>query len=136
MFRRHLQNLIPASAYIEMALEFPGVTQVWDCRFEAAFILEESVPPGTLEVAKDGISWSIKSSSALETMQGDLEWTRSAPQFDVTHAYGKLGYGKPEISPGGITKVDVDAVLARCIQTHDKAEFYAEAEGVTQFGPE
>jgi fatty acid synthase, animal type len=119
-----------------MALEFPGVTQVWDCRFEAMFILEESVPPGTLEVAKDGISWSVKSSSALETMQGDLEWTRSVPEFDVMHAYGKVGYGKPELSGSGVTKIDVDAVLARCIQTHAKDEIYANVDGFVQFGPE
>jgi fatty acid synthase, animal type len=128
--------LIPAAAYIEMALEFPGVTQVWDCHFDAAFILEESCPPGTLEVAKDDINWSIKSSSALETMQGDLEWTRSAPEFDIMHAYGKLSYGKPELSPRGMAEVDVDAVLARCIQTHEKAELYADLEGIAQFGPE
>lgn len=119
-----------------MALEFPGVTQVWDCRFEALFIVEESVPPGTLEVAKDGINWTVKSSSALETMQGDLEWTRSAPEFDVMHAYGKVGYGKPELSSSSLTKVDVDAVLARCTQTHVKDELYATVEEIVQFGPE
>jgi fatty acid synthase, animal type len=128
--------LIPAAVYIEMALEFPGVTHVWDCHFDAMFILEESVPPGTLEVAKDGISWSVKSSSALETMQGDLGWTRSAPEFDVIHAYGKVGYGKPELGGSGITKVNVDAVLARCIQTYVKDEMYAKLEGFAQFGPE
>jgi fatty acid synthase, animal type len=126
---------VPAAAYIEMALEFPGVTQVWDCRFETVFILEESAPPGTLEVAKDGNAWSVKSSSALETMQGDLEWTRSVPEFDIMHSYGKLGYGKPELSPGGITKVDVEAVLARCIRTYEKDEIYAELN-MAQFGPE
>ncbi|PCH43244.1 hypothetical protein WOLCODRAFT_74073, partial [Wolfiporia cocos MD-104 SS10] len=128
--------LIPAAAYVEMALEFPDVTHVWDCRFESACILEEGVPPVTLEVAKEGVSWWVKSSTALQTMQGDLEWTRTSPAFDMMHAYGKLGYGKPELYPDSITKVDVDAVLKRCISAHDKDELYADLEGIAQFGPE
>lgn len=119
-----------------MALEFPGVTQVWDCRFEAAYTLDESSPPGTLEVARDDNSWWVKSSSSLLTMQGDLEWTRVGPEFDTLHAYGKLGYGKPEISTGALEKVDVEAVLARCFQSHEKDELYADLEGIAQFGPE
>nr|ART89046.1 polyene polyketide synthase 1 [Agaricomycetes sp.] len=129
-------NIVPAAAYIEMALEFPGVTQVWDVRFEAAYTLDESSPPGTLEVSRDGHSWSVKSSSALLTMQGDLEWTRAAPEFDTVHAYGKIGYGKPEISRGGFEKIDVDAVLARCFQSHEKDELYTGLEGIAQFGSE
>ncbi|KZT06920.1 polyketide synthase [Laetiporus sulphureus 93-53] len=129
-------NLIPAAAYIEMALEFPGVTQVWDCRFEAACILEEGVPPVTLEVAKDGINWWVKSSSSLQTMQGDLEWTRATPEFDTVHAHGKLGYGVPDLSIGGFKRVDVAAVLARCTSTHQHEELYAELEGIAQFGSE
>jgi fatty acid synthase, animal type len=48
-----------------MALEFPGVTSVWDCRFESAFILDPSVPAATLKVAQEGNRWSVKSSSVL-----------------------------------------------------------------------
>jgi hypothetical protein len=131
-----MQNLIPAAAYIEMALEFPGVTQLWDCSFEAAYILDDSVPPGTLEVSKDGNSWWVKSSSALLSFQGDMEWTRSSPEFDTVHSCGKLGYGKPEIGPDPITCVDVDAVLSRCIRTYEREALYAELEGIAQFGPE
>ncbi|KAI3601476.1 polyketide synthase [Moniliophthora roreri] len=129
-------NLIPAAAYIEMALEFPDVTTVWDCRFETAFILDPSVPASTLKVSQEGNRWSVKSSSALQSMQGDLSWTRSEPSFDSVHAYGKLGYGKPEISPGAITHVDVDAVLARCKVTALHEAVYEELVGVAQFGPE
>ncbi|KAJ3555439.1 hypothetical protein NM688_g2577 [Phlebia brevispora] len=129
-------NLIPAAAYVEMALEFPGVTQVWDCYFEAACILEESAPPLILDVAKDGIYWSVKSSSALQNIQGDLEWTRSEAPFDTTHAHGKLGYGKPRLNSQSITKVDVDAILARCLQTKYQDDIYAESEGLVQFGDE
>ncbi|KAI3605818.1 polyketide synthase [Moniliophthora roreri] len=129
-------NLIPAAAYIEMALEFPDVTSVWDCRFESAFILDGSVPAATLKVARDGNRWSVKSSTALQSMQGDLNWTRSEPPFDSLHAYGKLDYGQPEISPGGITHVDVDAVLARSRSTHLHEAVYDELEGVAQFGTE
>ncbi|EEB99818.1 hypothetical protein MPER_00405, partial [Moniliophthora perniciosa FA553] len=82
-------NLIPAAAYIEMALEFPDVTSVWDCRFESAFILDPSVPASTLKVSRDGSRWSVKSSTALQSMQGDIDWTRSSPPFDSLHAYGK-----------------------------------------------
>jgi fatty acid synthase len=119
-----------------MALEFPGVTQVWDCRFEAAYILDDTVAPGTLEVARDGNNWWVKSSSAIQTMQGDLEWTRSGAEFDTTHSYGKLGYGTPGLDADAITHVNVDAVLDRCIQTHEKEALYADLEGIAQFGPE
>ncbi|KAF7792169.1 hypothetical protein EIP86_003199 [Pleurotus ostreatoroseus] len=129
-------NLIPAATYIEMALEFPGVTQLWDCHFEAACILEESVPAVTLEVSKDGISWWVKSSTALQSVEGDLEWTRTGAVFDKTHAYGKVGYGKPQLDSSSITRVDVEAVLARCLQTNYKEEMYADMEGFAQFGDE
>jgi fatty acid synthase len=119
-----------------MALEFPGVTQIWDCRFENAYILDDSAPPGTLEVSKEGNNWWVKSSSSLQSMQGDLEWTRSGAVFDTMHSYGKLGYGKPVLGPHDITHVDVKAILSRCIQTNEKAEIYAETEGIAQFGPE
>jgi fatty acid synthase len=69
-----------------MALEFPDVTQIWDCRFENAYILDDSAPPGTLEVAKEGNNWWVKSSSSLQSMQGDLEWTRSGAVFDTMHS--------------------------------------------------
>jgi fatty acid synthase len=119
-----------------MALEFPDVTQIWVCRFENAYILDDSAPPGTLEVAKEGNNWWVKSSSSLQSMQGDLEWTRSGAVFDTMHSYGKLGYGDPVLGPNDITHVDVGAVLARCIQTHEKPAIYAEIEGIAQFGPE
>ena|ERR1700722_7770732 len=130
------KNLVPAAAYVEMALEFPGVTQIWDCRFENAYILDETGPSGTLQVVKDGINWSVKSSTALDTLQGDHDWTHSYPEFDTIHAYGKLGYGMPEIMPGSITKVDVDAVLARCIRSYGEDEIYINFGGIAQFGPE
>ncbi|KAK1215285.1 hypothetical protein PQX77_022103 [Marasmius sp. AFHP31] len=129
-------NLIPAAVYIEMALEFPDVTSVWDCRFEAAFILDGSVPAATLKVARDGQNWSVRSSSSLQSMQGDLTWTRSEPEFDNLHAHGKLGFGSPEISTGGFTHVDVDAVIARCTTTVEHDAVYEELEGVAQFGSE
>ncbi|KAF9261006.1 polyketide synthase [Marasmius fiardii PR-910] len=129
-------NLIPAAAYLEMALEFPDVTSVWDCRFESAFILDGTVPASTLKVARDGNKWSVRSSTSLQSMQGDMTWTRSEPEFDSLHAYGKLGYGQPEISPGGITHIDLNAVLARCTTTVGHDEVYEELEGVAQFGTE
>ena len=131
-----IQNLIPAATYIEMALEFPGVTQLWDCYFEAACILEESVPAVTLEVAKDGINWWVMSSTALQSVEGDLEWTRTGAVFDKTHAFGKVGYGKPQLDSSSITRVDVEAVLTRCLQTNYKEEMYADMEGFAQFGDE
>ncbi|ESK88629.1 polyketide synthase [Moniliophthora roreri MCA 2997] len=129
-------NLIPAAAYLEMALEFPDVTSVWDCRFESAFILDGSVPAATLKVSRDGNRWSVKSSSALQSMQGDLTWTRSEPSFDSIHAYGKLGYGKPELRPGAITHVDVDAVIARSKVQASHEALYDELSQVAQFGTE
>ena len=69
-------------------------------------------------------------------MQGDLTWTRSEPNFDNLHAYGKLGFELPEISPKGFTHVDVDAVIARCTTTVDHDAVYDELEGVAQFGSE
>jgi fatty acid synthase len=131
-----IQNLIPAAAYIEMALEFPDVTHVWDCQFESAFILDESAPPGTLEVSKKGNSWWVRSSSALQSMQGSMEWTRSGAVFDKLHSCGKLGYGKPVLGPNDFTHVDVETVLRRCIQTYEKAALYGDLEGIAQFGPE
>lgn len=128
--------MVPAAAYVEMALEFPGVTQVLDCRFEAACILDDSSPPITLEVAKQGNKWSVKSSTALQSMSGDLEWTRSSPVFDKLHARGKLGFGVPEVGLIAVTKVDVDAVLGRCISTHTKHEFYDGMKTFIQFGPQ
>ncbi|KIK63451.1 polyketide synthase [Collybiopsis luxurians FD-317 M1] len=130
-------NLIPASAYIEMGLEFPNVTEVWDCRFENACILDESVPPMTLEVSKEGVEWFIKSSTSLETMRGDLEWTRqNAPPFDTVHAHGKLGYGIPKLSPNSITFVDTNAVTKRCHQANTREELYEQLGTYAQFGPE
>ncbi|CCM00451.1 uncharacterized protein FIBRA_02483 [Fibroporia radiculosa] len=130
-------NLIPASAYIEMALEFPDVTEVWDCKFESACILDEYGPPITLEVSNEGVEWFVKSSSALQTMKGDLEWTRrGVPLFDTVHSRGKLGYGPPKLSPNGVTSVNVDAVIERCFQSSTKEEIYAHLRNYAQFGPE
>ena len=128
--------MVPAAAYMEMALEFPGVTQVLDCRFEAACMLDDSSPPITLEVAKEGNSWTVKSSTALQTMTGDLEWTRSGPVFDKVHARGRMGFGMPEMGLDSVTKVDVEAVLRRCISTHSKDEFYDGMNIFLQFGPQ
>jgi fatty acid synthase, animal type len=128
--------LLPAAAYVETALEFPGVTHIFDCRFEAACTLDESAPPTTLEVSKEGNSWSVKSSTALENMIGDLEWTRSGPVPDELHARGKLGFDAPEVGLDAVTKVDVEAVLGRCISTHAKDEYYAEIKRFLQFRPQ
>ncbi|KIJ24979.1 hypothetical protein M422DRAFT_216980 [Sphaerobolus stellatus SS14] len=130
-------NLIPASAYVEMGLEFPGVTEVWDCRFEGMCILDEFVPPTTLEVSKEGIEWFVKSSTALRNMRGDLEWVRqNAPPFDTAHSRGKLGYGVPKSSPDAITHVNVDEVAKRCHKWNTKEELYAQLEYYAQFGSE
>ncbi|KIJ60886.1 polyketide synthase [Hydnomerulius pinastri MD-312] len=129
-------NLVPAAAYLEMALEFPDVTQLYDCRFEAMYVLEESGPPGTLEVSREGNSWWVKSSSQMRTPQGDKEWTRTGPSFDTLHSCGKLGYGPPEIEPDAITRVDLEEVLSRCPYTFDRDAFNDRMEGVVQFGPE
>ncbi|KDQ50123.1 hypothetical protein JAAARDRAFT_711195 [Jaapia argillacea MUCL 33604] len=129
-------NLIPAAAYIEMLLEFPGVTMVWDCRFEAACMLDPSFPAVTIEVKKDGHFATIRSSTGLETMQGDLAWTSSSPEFDVQHAYGKLGYGLPELGPRSLAHVDVESVIERCPYSHTREELYDDISGFAQFGPE
>lgn len=120
-----------------MGLEFPGVTEVWDCRFENMCILDESVPPVTMEISKEGIEYFIKSSTALSTTRGDLEWTRqNAPPFDTIHSRGRLGYGVPILSPGSITKVDVDEVIKRCVKSNTKEELYDQLQAYAQFGPE
>ncbi|KAF9237177.1 polyketide synthase [Melanogaster broomeanus] len=129
-------NLIPAAAYLEMGLEFPDVTHLYDCRFPAMYVLEESGPPGTLEVSHAGNSWWVKSSSQMLKTQGDMEWTRIGPTFDVLHAHGKLGYGPIELGPDAITHVDVDALLARCTHTFDGDTVTDMLAGMTQFGPE
>jgi hypothetical protein len=79
-----------------MGLEFPGVTEVWDCRFENMCILDDSTPPTTLEISKEGIEWFVKSSTPLQNMRGDLEWVRqNAPPFDTIHSRGKLATVRP-----------------------------------------
>ncbi|KAF9242059.1 polyketide synthase [Melanogaster broomeanus] len=129
-------NLIPASAYIEMGLEFPDVTHIYDVRFKAMYVLDEAVPPGTLEVSREGNSWWVKSSSQMHNPQGDMEWTRTGPTFDVLHAHGKLGYGAVEFGPDAITHVDIDAVLARCTHAFESEAFFSLNHGLVQFGPE
>ncbi|KAF9237183.1 polyketide synthase [Melanogaster broomeanus] len=129
-------NLIPAAAYLEMGLEFPDVTHLYDCRFPAMYVLDESGPPGTLEVSHEGNSWWVKSSSQMLNPQGDMDWTRVGPAFDVLHARGKLGYGPVELGPDAITHVDVDALLARCTHTFDGDSFASMMVGLAQFGPE
>lgn len=119
-----------------MLLEFPDVTMVWDCRFENACILDPKVPAVTLEVKKDGNFVTVKSSTGLETMAGDLAWTRSSPIFDVQHASGKLGYGKPDLSADCLQFVDVDALQARCSNSYTREEFYNFYSDIAQFGPE
>ncbi|KAH7886699.1 hypothetical protein F5I97DRAFT_2059038 [Phlebopus sp. FC_14] len=130
-------NLIPASAYVEMGLQFPGVTEVWDCRFENMCILDESVPPTTLEISKEGIEWFVKSSTPLQNMRGDLEWVRqNAPPFDTVHSRGKMSYGMPILGPDAITKVNVGEVVERCSKSNTKEELYEQLEAYAQFGPE
>ncbi|GJJ10578.1 putative PKSNRPS-like protein biosyntheticcluster [Clathrus columnatus] len=129
-------NLIPASAYVEMILEFPGVTEVWDCRFEAACILDEFVPPVTLEVSKDGVDWFVRSSTALQNMQGNFEWAREgSPPFDIVHACGKLSYEIPKLSPNLITHLNKDEFLKRS-QYSTNEELYRKLESYSQFGPQ
>ncbi|CCM06115.1 uncharacterized protein FIBRA_08364 [Fibroporia radiculosa] len=129
-------NLIPAAAYLEMAMEFPGVTQLYDCRFEAMYVLDESGPPGTLEVSREGNSWWVKSSSQVGNPQGDKEWTRTGPSFDTLHSYGKLGYGRPELQSDAITQVDLEEVLSRCPYTFGRDILYDHLKDLAQFGPE
>ncbi|KAF9235665.1 polyketide synthase [Melanogaster broomeanus] len=128
-------NLVPAAAYLEMGLEFPDVTYLYDCRFSTMYILEESGPPGTLEVSHEGSSWWVKSSSQMLNAQGDMEWTRIGPTFDVLHAYGNLGYGPVELGPDAMTHVDVDALLARCTHTFEGDTVANMLAGFAQFGP-
>ncbi|CCM04590.1 uncharacterized protein FIBRA_06771 [Fibroporia radiculosa] len=129
-------NLIPAAAYLEMGMEFPGVTQLYDCRFEAMYVLDESGPPGTLEVSRQGNSWWVKSSSQIGNPQGDNEWTRTGPSFDTVHSYGKLGYGRPELESNAITHVNLEEVLSRCPYTFDSDDIRNQMIGLSQFGPE
>ncbi|KAL4254858.1 hypothetical protein ABKN59_004677 [Abortiporus biennis] len=128
-------NLVPAAAYMEMMLEFPGVTSLFDCRFENACIMDPALPAVTLEVKKDGNFATIKSSSGLETMQGDLTWTRANTEFDVLHAYGKLGYGLPEVS-SSVSYVEVEEVISRCTYDYSREDIYEEMGTYAQFGPE
>ncbi|GJJ08186.1 Type I Iterative PKS [Clathrus columnatus] len=130
-------NFIPASAYVEMILEFPGVTEVWDCRFETMCILYESVPPSTLEVSKNGIDWFIKSSTALQNTQGDFEWAREgSPPFDIVHSRGKLSYGIPKLGPNPITRINKDELLKRLPIYSTKEELYGRLGSYSQFGPQ
>ncbi|KAJ8483173.1 hypothetical protein ONZ45_g14697 [Pleurotus djamor] len=129
-------NLIPAAAYIEMALEFPGVTHVWDCLFQVAYILDEKAPPATLEVSTAGSDWWVKSSSSHQSSGIDSESTRVGPKFDIVHACGKLGYTPPTLDDSNPRYVNVEDVLARCTHTFTNADIYAEAEGLAQFGQE
>lgn len=125
---------MPAAAYIEMALEFGNVTQVWDCHFAAACAVAADAPAVTLEVLKDGINWTVRSSEDLRRAQDDIQWTEAGPKFDTVHAYGKLGYGQPRLGPKDLRKVDVDAVLKRCFASYGHDDFYTEIETVSQFG--
>ncbi|CCM04557.1 uncharacterized protein FIBRA_06738 [Fibroporia radiculosa] len=131
-------NLIPAAAYLEMGMEFPGVTHLYDCRFETMYVLDESGPPGTLEVSRQGNSWWVKSSSQMSNLLGDSDkqWTRTGPSFDTLHSYGKLGYGRPELQSDAITQVDLEEVLSRCPYTFGHDALYQEFDGLAQFGPE
>ncbi|KAF9237180.1 polyketide synthase [Melanogaster broomeanus] len=122
-------NLIPAAAYLEMGLEFPG-------SHISMYVLDESGPPGTLEVSHEGNSWWVKSSSKMLNPQGDMEWTRVGPTYDVLHARGKLGYGPIELGQDAITHVDVEALLSRCTHSFDGDTFNTMMVGVAQFGPE
>ncbi|GJJ08177.1 putative secondary metabolism biosyntheticenzyme [Clathrus columnatus] len=120
-----------------MILEFPGVTEVWDCRFEAKCILDESVPPSTLEVSKNGIDWFIKSSTALQNTQGDFEWAREgSPPFDIVHSRGKLSYGIPKLGPNPITRINKDELLKRLPIYSTKEELYGKLGSYSQFGPQ
>ncbi|EPQ51987.1 polyketide synthase [Gloeophyllum trabeum ATCC 11539] len=128
--------IIPAAAYMEMLLEFPNVTAIYDCSFDAACVLDPAASPVTIEVKKLGNFVTIKSSEGLETMQGDLSWTVAAPIFDTQHACGKLGYGIPPLGPRTISHVDIDEILARCPYSHSREELYDTIFAVAQFGPE
>ncbi|KAJ6535978.1 hypothetical protein DFH09DRAFT_1043015 [Mycena vulgaris] len=127
-------NIVPAAAYIEMALEFGGVTQVWDCHFAAACAVTSDAPPVVLEVLKNGINWTVKSSEDFRRSPDDLQWTEAGPKFNTVHAYGKLGYGTPLLGRNAVSNVDVDAVLNRCFASYGHDDFYNEIETVSQFG--
>ncbi|KAF8157648.1 hypothetical protein K438DRAFT_1777141 [Mycena galopus ATCC 62051] len=127
-------NIVPAAAYLEMALEFGNVMHLWDCHFSAACAVAPDAPAVTLEVSKEGINWTVKSSEDLRRAEDDIQWTESGPKFNTVHVYGKLGYGTPRIGPKNLRKVDVDAVLERCFAAFGHDDFYSEIETVSQFG--
>ena len=125
-------TIVSASTYLEMALEFPGVTGVWDCHFDSAFAISESGPASTLEVRKESHKFQILSSSNLTSGQNDPSWTRSGPVFDRVHAHGKLAYGMPHVA---MRHINVKDVLSRCSFEASAEMVYEEFRGIAQFGP-
>ncbi|KIJ06636.1 hypothetical protein PAXINDRAFT_20169 [Paxillus involutus ATCC 200175] len=93
-----------------------------------------------LQRHREGIEWfeNLKSSTLLQNIKGDLEWARqNVPAFDTIHSRGKLNYGTPNLSPGAVTKVDVDEVVEHCSKPNTaKEELYQQLASDAQFGAE
>lgn len=129
-------NIIPASAYIEMALEFPGVTSVWDFEFAKAFALDDDGKIGTLHVKKIGGQVEIASSTTDRSLHPVDEGISSNHHtYGVVHARGRIGYGKPRLDERCLVKVDVSEVASRCPFYFTAADVYKELSTWCQFGP-
>jgi fatty acid synthase len=138
-------NLVPASVYMEIAFEFPGVVEIYDVQFKSAFSLDNvNLSVSTFKVTKTEDRFEVCSSSQLTSSTigvtrlaaEELEWAR-VPElpFDTLHSMGKLSY-KPTDTSGLLDKIDIANFMSKCTSSISGDAFYDQASEVLQFGPE
>ncbi|GJJ15309.1 Type I Iterative PKS [Clathrus columnatus] len=95
------EPIMPAAGFIEMALEF-GARTLSNVEFLTALSLPSDVP-ATVEVAVDGVEWTVKTSSS-----------RELPVFNRLHSRGILTYEPDETDE---TPLDLTSIKSRCSQS-------------------
>ncbi|PWN39310.1 hypothetical protein IE81DRAFT_369188 [Ceraceosorus guamensis] len=106
------EPIVPAAAFLEMALEF-GANTLYRCSFASML----SIPrdrPATIEVSLDGARWAVRTQRPAlgHRLDAGSEWDAlQGGPFNVVHAQGFLSRA-PHTSSGGamVEKVDLQAL--------------------------
>lgn len=133
------EPVVPASAFLEMALEF-GATTLYACQFSAMLSLSHKRPL-TVQVKRDAAQWSVATQQQPRhpTMDADGNVSELAARlahegglpFDVLHSQGFLS----EEATADVSKLDLAALRSK-METCDAKTLYTRGwDHFAAYGP-
>ncbi|KAJ7865579.1 hypothetical protein B0H14DRAFT_2347885, partial [Mycena olivaceomarginata] len=118
------ETIMPASGYIEMALEF-GARELYDVRFVSMLPLSRHKPT-PVHVRLDGLHWKVS------TCSQDSTWPVS---FDHVHAEGLL-VTESSTAEDNFPPLDFNTIRQRCKTVDMRGRFYETLNSFAQYGPQ